>query len=142
MTNLNTSTHEPRAFEVLGTLSVGFKAQVDKKAPRELDIRSAGNSVTSDELRAAGMSEGDIEGLLANGTLSDPDAPTRPSLAPVYAAHALATRLAKHFGLVRVKGAEHSFEAETYNGVQAFRDGVAVDRLESAIRAAWDELTD
>ncbi|MGN6187196.1 MAG: hypothetical protein ACTHQM_26465 [Thermoanaerobaculia bacterium] len=142
MNNLNAATPELRTFEVTGTLVLGYKAQTDKKAPREIDIRSAGDSVTSEELQTAGMSEPDIESLLANATLADPDAPTRPSLAPIYAAHSLAARLAKHFGLLRVKGAEHTFEGRTYNGAQAFRDGVAVDRLETAIRAAWDELTD
>ena len=130
---------EPRVFEVHGTLNLGFKPQADKKAPREFDIRTIGASVTDDELRSSGLSESEVEGLLSNGTLSDPDAPTRPSLAPIYAAHALAARVAKHVGLLRVKGAEHVFEGETYQGIGAFRDGVTVERLESAITNAWKE---
>jgi hypothetical protein len=133
------NTTAPRAFEVHGTLNLGYKPQTDKKAPRELDIRTSGATVTDEELQAVGMSESDIETLLSNGTLGDPDAPTRPSLAPIYAAHALAARIAKHFGLLKVKGAEHVFDGSTYLGIQAFRDGVSVDRLESAIRNAWEE---
>jgi hypothetical protein len=138
MSNQST-TSAPRAFEVHGTVNVGYKPQTDKKAPRELDIRTSGATVTDEELRAVGMSESDIESLLTAGTLSDPDAPTRPSLAPIYAAQAFAARIAKHFGLLKVKGAEHVFDGETYQGIQAFRDGVSVDRLESAIRNAWEE---
>ena len=138
----NHNTNVPRAFEVLGTLNLGYKPQTDKKAPRELDIRTDPATVTDEELRAVGMTDSDIEGLLASGTLSDPDAPTRPSLAPIYAAHALAARIAKHFGLLKVKGAEHVFDGETFSGIQAFRDGVTVDRLEAAIRNAWDDKGD
>lgn len=133
------STVVPRAFEVHGTLNLGYKPQTDKKAPRELDIRTSGATVTDEELQAVGMSESDIESLLIAGTLGDPDAPTRPSLAPIYAAHALAARIAKHFGLLKVKGAEHVFDGTTHQGIQAFRDGVSVDRLESAITNAWNE---
>ena len=132
-------TATARAFEVHGTINLGYKPQTDKKAPRELDIRTTGATVTDEELRTAGMSETDIESLLSNGTLGDPDAPTRPSLAPTYAAHAVAARIAKHFGLLKVKGADHIFGGETYQGIQAFRDGVAIDRLESAILNAWNE---
>lgn len=128
-----------RAFEVHGTLNMGWKQQVDKKAPRELDIRSVGGTVTEEELRGVGMTDGDIEGLLTVGTISDPDAPTRPSLAPIYAAHNFAARLAKHFGLLKVKGADHIFEGQTFAGVSAFRDGVSLDRLETALRNAFDE---
>lgn len=135
----NQSISAQRAFEVHGTLNLGYKPQNDKKAPRELDIRTTGATVTDEELRSVGMSETDIESLLSNGTLGDPDAPTRPSLAPLYAAHALAARIAKHFGLLKVKGAEHTFDGQTYQGIQAFRDGVSVDRLEEAIRNGWNE---
>lgn len=132
----------PRAFEVHGSLNMGFKPSTDKKAPRELDIRTAPATVTEDELKAIGMTAEDIEGLLVNGTISDPDAPTRPSLAPIYAAHNFGSRLAKHFGLLKVKGAEHTFDGETFNGIQAFRDSVSLERLENALRSAWDEVTD
>lgn len=137
MTTDNSASN--RAFEVHGTLNMGYRPQTDKKAPRELDIRTSGATVTEDELRAIGMTDADVESLLVVGTISDPDAPTRPSLAPTYAAHNFAARLAKHFGLLKVKGAEHSFEGQTYNGVQAFRDGVSLERLENAFRIAWDE---
>ena len=106
---------------------------------QRLDQTTTGATVTDEELQAVGMSEGDIESLLIAGTLGDPDAPTRPSLAPIYAAHAFAARIAKHFGLLRVKGAEHVFDGDTYQGIQAFRDGVSVDRLETSIRNAWEE---
>lgn len=129
----------PRSFEVHGTLNMGYKPQTDKKAPRELDIRTTASTVTDDELRAVGMTDSDIERLLLEGTISDPDAPTRPSLAPVYAAHNFAARLARHFGLLKVKGAEHVFDGETFNGTTAFREGVSLDRLESALRTAFDE---
>ncbi len=138
--DINTSA--PRAFEVLGTLNLGYKPQTDKKAPRELDIRTVGATVTEEELRAVGLTSDDIEGLLLNGTISDPDAPTRPSLASRYAAHNFGARLAKHFGLLKVKGAEHSFDGQTFAGLQAFRDGVSLERLESALRAAWDQATE
>lgn len=131
-----------RAFEVHGTLNLGYKPQTDKKAPRELDIRSLGATVTEDELRGVGMSDTDFEVLLTNGTISDPDAPTRPSLAPTYAAHNFGTRLAKHFGLLTQKGAEYTFEGEKFSGTPAFRDGVSVERLETALRTAWDEVTE
>jgi hypothetical protein len=88
------------------------------------------------------MTEADIEALLINGTVSDPDAPTRPSLAPIYAAHNFGARLAKHFGLLTQKGAEYTFDGEKFSGMQAFRDGVPVERLENSIRAAWDEVTE
>jgi hypothetical protein len=136
---IDTAMRQPRAFEVLGTLNLGHRSQTDKKAPRELDVRTVGATVTDDELRVAGMSDSDIEGLFMNGTLSDPDAPTRPSLAPVYVAHAFAARLARHVGLLKVRGAEHTFEGESYQGIQAFRDGVSIERLELSLRKAWDE---
>jgi hypothetical protein len=138
----NETTSVPRTFEVHGTLNLGYKPQTDKKAPRELDIRTTGATVTEEELRAIGQSDSDIEALLTNNTISDPDAPTRPSLAPVYAAHNFGARLAKHFGLLKQKGAEYAFEGETFAGINAFREGVPVERLETALRAAWDEVTD
>ena len=133
-----------RAFEVHGTLNLGYKPQTDKKAqaPRELDIRTAGATVTEDELRGIGMTDADIEALLMNATISDPDAPTRPSLAPIYAAHNFGARIAKHLGLLTQKGAEYTFDGEKFSGIQAFRDGVSVERLENAIRTAWDEVTE
>ena len=137
-----TSASNARAFEVHGTLNLGYKPQTDKKAPRELDLRTTPATVTEDELLAVGMTAEDIEGLLLVGTISDPDAPTRPSLAPVYAAHNFGARLAKHIGLLKQKGAEYIFDGETFSGVQAFREGVPLERLETAIRAAWDDLTD
>lgn len=136
------ASNATRAFEVHGTLNMGHKPQADKKAPRELDIRTSGATVTEDELRAIGMTPGDIESLLLAGTISDPDAPTRPSLAPLYAAHNFATRLAKHFGLLKIKGAEHAFDGETFSGIQSFRDGVSLDRLENALTKAFDDKGD
>jgi hypothetical protein len=140
----NDTASASRAFEVHGTLNLGYKPQTDKKAqtPRELDIRSAGDTVTEEELRGVGMTDTDLEALLTNGTISDPDAPTRPSLAPIYAAHNFAARLAKHFGLLTQKGADYTFEGEKFSGIQAFRDGVSVERLENALRTAWDEVTE
>jgi hypothetical protein len=130
-----------RTFEVHGTLNIGYKPQTDKKAPRELDVRTAPATVTDVELQAAGMSALDIESLLLNGTISDPDAPTRPSLAPIYAAHNFAARLSRHFGLLTQKGAEYTFDGTRYSGVQAFRDGVSLEQMETALRGAWDEVT-
>jgi hypothetical protein len=131
-------TKTPRAFEVHGTLNLGYKPQTDKKAPRELDIRTVGSTVTDEELRAVGATDADIEALLIKGEISDPDAPTRPSLAPLYAAHNFASRLARHFGVLKIRGAEHTFDGESYTGIAAFRDGVSLDRLESALRNAFD----
>lgn len=135
MSNQNAS----RTFEVHGTLNLGYRPGADKKAPRELDIRTRPATVTEEELLAVGMTADDIDGLLSNGTIGDPDAPTRPSVAPIYAAHALAARLARHFGLLKVKGAEHNFNGQTFTGIQAFRDGVSLDTLETALRNAWHE---
>jgi hypothetical protein len=131
-----------RAFEVHGTLNLGYKPQTDKKTPRELDLRTTGATVTEDELRGVGMTDADLESLLTSGTISDPDAPTRPSLAPLYAAHNFASRLAKHFGLLTQRGAEFTFGGEKFNGTAAFRDGVSLERLETALRTAWDEVTE
>jgi hypothetical protein len=138
----NDTASVSRAFEVHGTLNLGYKPQTDKKTPRELDIRTAGATVTEEELRTIGMTDADLEALLTNGTISDPDAPTRPSLAPIYAAHNFAVRLAKHFGLLTQKGAEYTFDGEKFSGTEAFRDGVSVERLETALRTAWDEVTE
>jgi hypothetical protein len=133
------NTSASRAFEVHGTLNMGFR-QTDKKAPRELDIRKPGgnSTVTEEELKSVGMSADDIESLLANGTISDPDAPTRPSLAPLYAAHNFGVRLLKHFGLLKTRGADHIFEGQTFGGAQAFRDSVSIERIENALRSAWE----
>lgn len=133
------SQNGTRTFEVYGTINLGFRLQADKKAPRELDIRTSPATVTEEELLAVGMTAADIDELLANGTIGDPDAPTRPSVASIYAAHALAARLAKHFGVLKVKGAEHTFGGQTFTGIQAFRDGVSLDALEAALRNAWDK---
>ena len=130
-----------RAFEVHGTLNMGYR-QADKKGgARELDIRKPGgnSTVTEDELQAVGMTADDVESLLANGTLSDPDAPTRPSLAPLYAAHNFGVRLLKHFGLLKIRGAEHIFDGHTYQGAQAFREAVSIERIENALRSEWEE---
>ncbi|HET7437516.1 MAG TPA: hypothetical protein VFN10_22620 [Thermoanaerobaculia bacterium] len=135
----NDTTPAERAFEVHGTINLGYKPQTDDKAPRQLDIRTAGDTVTEAELDAVGMTGSDIESLITNGTISDPDAPTRPSLAPIYVAHNLAARLCKHFGLLKQKGADYTFGGKTYRGVQAFRDGVAVEHMEAAIRATRNE---
>lgn len=134
----DTKSNAPRAFEVHGTLNMGLRPQTDKNKARELDIRSLGSTVTDEELRAVGMTDDDIESLLTAGTISDPDAPTRPSLAPIYAAHNFAARLAKHAGVLKVRGADHTFEGKTYTGIAAFRDGVSLDRLEAALRKAID----
>ena len=138
----DSNTSGARAFEVHGTLNLGYKPQTDKKTPRELDIRTAGATVTEEELRTIGMNDADVEALLTNGTISDPDAPTRPSLAPIYAAHNFGVRLAKHFGLLTQKGTEYTFDGEKFSGTEAFRDGVSVERLETALRTAWDEVTE
>lgn len=137
---ISTETGAGRAFEVYGTLNLGHKVWHDKKAPRELDIRTLGDTVTEDELRAVGMSDADIDGLLAAGTISDPDAPTRPSQAAAYAAHNFASSLAKHIGILTQRGADYTFDDETFKGIQAYRDGVSLDRIGNALRAAYDEL--
>ena len=84
------------------------------------------------------MSSEDIEALLLNGTISDPDAPTRPSLAPIYAAHDFGVRLLKHFALLKTRGADYLFEGQTFQGTQAFRDAVSIERIELALKSAWE----
>jgi len=130
-----------RAFEVHGTLNMGYPAGSEKKPHRQLDIRRPGgnSTVTEKELRGVGMSDEDIDAILTNGTISDPDAPTRPSLAPLYAAHDFGVRLLKHIGLLKTRGSEHIFEGQTFQGTQAFRDAVSLERIELALRSAWEE---
>ena len=137
MSTENTGT---RAFEVHGTLNMGYPANSEKKPHRQLDIRHPGgnSTVTEKELRAVGMTAEDVESLLRNGTISDPDAPTRPSLAPLFAAHDFGVRLLKHFGLLKTRGSEHVFEGQTFQGTQALRDAVPLDRIELALKSAWE----
>lgn len=120
-----------RTFEVIGSISIGRSR--DKSGEVERNIRTAGSSVTEEELLEAGVSEDDIRDLIAKRQIADSDAPIPPSQAEGYAALEALADVAQKIGVLKRKGSEYRFGDQLFKGVTAFRAGVSIDQLKKAI---------
>lgn len=123
-----------RIYEVLGTLNLGRKKGEDFP-----DVRTAGASVTEEELSAGGVTADEIRGLIAKREIADPDAPIAPSEAEGHAALDALADVAQKVGALVRRGARYQIGDDSFRGVVEFRNGVSIDRLKAAIVAKFKE---
>ena len=90
------------------------------------------------EVRKSELSEGEAEKLMASGVLLDPEAAVTGGSTDL--AHDRLTSIAQKSGMLTRRGSEYRFGAKTFKGVTAFRAGVSLDDLETAIVNVMTQL--
>lgn len=113
----------PKKFEVVrGRLNLG------RDAKGEVRILVSGDTITEADLPAK-----DIKAYLAAGILADADAPIPPSKAEGLVAFDRLARIALALGAAERDGGTYTMGGREFAGIDAFRKGVTLDDLETAI---------
>jgi hypothetical protein len=112
-----------KSYEVVRPIQLGIKNG-------KMDERKIGSTIKASELSGAG----EIEQLLRQRIIADPDAP-----AGLESGHILLdtlTRIAENAGLLKRKGGSYELNGRKFDGLAAFRAGVSLAELESSITSA------
>lgn len=126
-----------RQYAVLGTLNLGRKPQKNPKDLPEYDVRQPGETITDEELFAAGVTAEDIRDLVFKKQLADPDEAVRPSQAEGYVALEVLAKLAERVGVLTRRGLQYRVDDTTYKNVIEFRKAVTIDQLSNLIADAF-----
>jgi len=109
---------EDKVYEVVHTMGV-------RRGGKTVYVERGG------EIRKSELVEGEAEKLLAQGVLLDPEAAVTGGTTDL--AHDRLTSIASKISLLTRKGSEYRLGEKTFKGVTAFRAGVSLDDLETAI---------